>query len=150
MRLFLKKKQYYCFLVVNWGQPSPGDSEVEVPMSVFSIWHKNPPEISIGIVPTTSTQFLLIPTLSSDSGLVTIAQAMGLDRQSVLAHMTAVGSVVQDLSLETHDRAGQDKKGHTESWGRAPCFWPPLSQSSTGGCPYLAAAACSPWSRPCR
>lgn len=81
--------------MVNWGQPSPAASEVQVPMSVFSIWHKKLPEINTGIVPSTSTQFLLIPTLSSGSGLVTMVQAMGQSGQSLLTPSRA--------AFATHD-----------------------------------------------
>lgn len=40
--------------------------------------------IYTGIVPSTSTQFLLIPRLGSDSGLVTMLHAMGMNRHLVL------------------------------------------------------------------
>lgn len=41
--------------------------------------------------------------------------------------MMAVGFVVQDLSLETHATAGQDKNSHVQSWGRALGYSPYLT-----------------------
>lgn len=140
------EKQYFCYLVVSWRQPSHAHTGAEMPMSAFFIRHdentyayvfhlawKNCRNEVVSTIPVFKTILsdphlhkysVQIQTLSQRSkAWVRTGNCFWLHHELPLLQMMAVGCTVQDFSLQTHNRAAQHKNSHMESWEKAlGCF----------------------------